>query len=166
MHLIDNDGPRLLLLKTNKNAPRGRVIAIDTRRPEEANWQEVIPQAMETLRSVTFVGDRFFANYLQDAHTQVKVFDVAGKFLSEVKFPGLGTVAGFGGKRKDKETFYSYTSFTAPPTIYRYDIASGESTVYRAAKVDFNPDDYATEQVFYASKDGTKIPMFISYKKG
>jgi prolyl oligopeptidase len=163
--LIDNDGP-VFFLKTNNHAPRGRVIAIDTRRPAEANWREIIPQAAETLRSVNLVGNRFFASYLQDAHTQVKVFDIAGKFLSAVKFPGLGTVAGFGGKRKEKETFYSYASFTAPPTIYRYYIASGASTVYRAPKTAFAPDDFTTEQVFFASKDGTKIPMFISYKKG
>ncbi|MBI3838877.1 MAG: S9 family peptidase, partial [Planctomycetia bacterium] len=163
--LIDNDGP-LFFFKTNNRAPRGRVIAVDTGQPAEANWKEIIPQAEEPLRSVTLVGDRFFAIYLKDAHTQVKVFDIAGKFLSEVKFPGLGTVVGFAGKRTDKETFYSYASFTAPPTIYRYDIASGASTVFRAPKIGFNPDDYATEQVFYASKDGTQIPMFISYKKG
>jgi prolyl oligopeptidase len=163
--LIDNDGP-VFYFMTNKDAPRRRVIAIDTTDPAEANWKEIIPQAEETLSGVDLVGDRFLANYLQDAHTQVKVFDVAGKFESEVKLPGLGTATGFDGKRKDKETFYSFASFIAPPSIYRYTVASGESAVYRAPKVDFNPDDYTTEQVFYASKDGTKIPMFISYKKG
>ena len=163
--LIDNAGS-IFFLKSNKDAPRGRVIAIDTRQPAEANWKEIIPQAEETLRSASFVGNRFIANYLKDAHTQVKVFDAAGKLLAAVKFPGLGTVAGFEGKRKDAETFYSYTSFTTPTTIYRYDIAKGQSTVYRAPKVGFDPNEYATEQVFFPSKDGTKIPMFISYKKG
>ncbi len=163
--LIDSEGS-VLYFKTNNDAPRGRVIAIDTRQPAEANWKELIPQADETLRAVSLVGDRFFCTYLKDAHTQVKVFDPAGKFQSEVKFPGLGTVVGFGGKRKEKETFYAYTSFNTPPTIYRYDVASGKSAIFRAPKVGFNPDDYTTEQVFFASKDGTKIPMFISYKKG
>ncbi len=162
---VDNDGP-VFFFKTNRNAPRGRVIAIDTRKPDEANWQELIPQADETLRGVDLVGDRFLANYLKDAHTQVKVFDAAGKFEREVQLPGLGTAGGFGGKRSDKETFYGYTSFTTPTTIFRYDIASGQSAVYKAPQVDFNPDDYTTEQVFYTSKDGTKIPMFISSKKG
>ncbi len=163
--LIDNDGP-VFFFKTNKDAPRGRVIAIDTRKPAEANWRGIIPQAAKTLQYVWLVGDRFFANYLKDAYTEVLIFDIDGKRVSEVKFPGLGTANGFAGKRKDKETFYSYASFAVPPTIYRYDIASGESTVFRAPKLGFIPDDYTTEQVFYASKDGTKIPMFISYKKG
>lgn len=163
--LISNDGP-VFFFKTNNSAPRGRVIAIDTRNPAEKNWQEIIPQSTETLRSVSLVGERFFAGYLLDAHTQVKVFDLTGKFLSEVKFPGLGTVTGFAGKREDRETFYSYASFATPSTIYRYDIAGGKSTVYRSPEVGFNPDDYTTEQVFFPSKDGTKIPMFISYKKG
>jgi prolyl oligopeptidase len=162
---VDNLGP-VFIFKTNRDAPRGRVIAIDTRRPAEENWQELIPQAEETLRRVNLVGDRFFVNYLKDASSQVKAFDLSGEFQREVKFPGLGTVSGFGGKRTDEETFYSFASFTTPSTIYRYEIASGKSTVFRAPKADFDPHDYTTEQVFYESKDGTKIPMFVSYKKG
>jgi prolyl oligopeptidase len=163
--LIDNEGPVFYFL-TNKDAPRGRVIAIDTRRPEEKNWQEIIPQADETLSGVDLVANRFLANYLKDARSEVKVFDVAGKHLTDVKLPGLGTATGFEGKRGDKETFYSYASFTSPPTIYRYDVAANKSEVYRAPDVDFNPDDYTTEQAFYKSKDGTRVPMFVSYKKG
>lgn len=164
-YLIDNDGP-VFYFRTNKDAPRGRVIAIDTAQPDEANWKELIPQSEETLRAVSLVGDRLLANYLKDAHTQVKVFDVAGKFQSEVELPGLGTATGFGGKRADTDTFYSFASFTSPPRIFRYTISDGTSSLFRAPKVDFNPDDYTTEQVFYESKDGTRIPMFISYKKG
>ncbi len=163
--LIDNDGP-VLYLKTNKDAPRGRVIAIDTRHPEEANWREIIPQADETLRAVYLIGNRFFVNYLKDAHSQLKVFDIDGKFQREMKLPGLGSITEFGARRRAKEFFYGFASFTSPATIYRYDISKGESSVFRAPKVGFHPDDYTTEQVFYASKDGTKIPMFISYKKG
>ncbi|MEX2316638.1 MAG: prolyl oligopeptidase family serine peptidase, partial [Pirellulales bacterium] len=162
---VDNDA-QVFYFMSNDDAPRGRVLAIDITKPNEEDWKEIIPQADATLRSVDLVGDRLFANYLQDAHTQVKVFDAAGQPQGEVKLPGLGTVAGFDGKRTDAETFYSFTSFIAPPTIYRYLIAGGESSVFRAPKVDFEPDDYVTEQVFYPSKDGTKIPMFISYKKG
>ena len=162
---VDNDGP-VFYFKTNKDAPRGRLISIDTRRPVEAAWSQIIPEMSETLESVNLVGNQFFAGYLKDAHTQVLTFDPIGNILGEVKFPGLGTAIGFGGKRVDKETFYSFASFTSPPTIYRYDVATGVSTIYRKPKLSFQPDDYATEQVFYASKDGTKIPMFISYKQG
>lgn len=162
---IDNSGPVFYFL-TNKDAPRGKVIAIDIRQPDQASWREIIPQAEEVLSGIDLVDNRFLANYLKDARTQIKVFDVDGKFLSEVKLPGLGTATGFSGRRTDKETFYSFASFTAPPTIYRYNVAKDESQIYRAPQVDFNPEDFTTEQVFYASKDGTKIPMFISYKKG
>ena len=89
-----------------------------------------------------------------------------GKLVREVELPGIGTASGFGGKRKDKETFYAFTGFTAPTTIYRYDLATGKSAIFRAPKVDFNPNDYETKQIFYKSKDGTKVPMFITHKKG
>ena len=162
---LDNDGP-VFWFKTNKDAPKGKVIAIDTRDPAPGKWVEVIPEQAETLRGVSIVNDTFIASYLKDAHTQVKLHDLKGKFRREVAFPTLGTAAGFGGKRKDTETFYAFTTFTAPTTIYRYDMKTGESTVFKRPKVDFNPDDYETTQVFYASKDGTKIPMFLSHKKG
>jgi prolyl oligopeptidase len=162
---IDNSGP-VFYFQTNSDAPRGKVIAIDIRQPGKASWREIIPQAEEVLSGIDLVDNRFLANYLKDAHTQVKVFDLEGTLVSEVKLPGLGTATGFSGKRTDKETFYSFASFTAPPTIYRYNVAKNESQVYKAPQVDFNPNDFTTEQVFYASKDGTKIPMFISYKKG
>ncbi len=163
--LIDNDGSKLLF-KTNQDAPRGRVIAIDVARPEPAQWRELVPQVAETISSVSLVGERLFVSYLKDARTQVKTFDLEGQPQGEVEFPGLGTVVGFDGKREQFETFYSFTSFTTPPTIYRYDVARQESSVFRAPKLAFKPEDYTTEQVFYASKDGTKIPMIISYKKG
>ena len=162
---IDNDGP-VFWFKTNKDAPKGKVIAIDTRDPAPGNWVEVIPEQAETLRGVSLVNDTFIASYLKDAHTQVKLHDLKGKFVREVAFPTLGTAGGFGGKRTDTETFYSFTTFTAPPTVYRYDMKTGESTVFKRPRVDFNPDDYETTQVFYPSKDGTKIPMFLSHKKG
>ena len=162
---LDNDGP-VFWFKTNKDAPRGRVIAIDTRDPAPGKWVEVIPEAAETLRGVSIVADTFIASYLKDAHAQVKLHDLKGKFLREVEFPTLGTAGGFGGKRTDTETFYAFSTFTAPTTIYRYDVKSGTSTVYKRPQVAFNPDDFETTQVFYPSKDGTKIPMFLSHKKG
>jgi len=163
--LIDNDGP-VFYLKTNKDAPRGRVIAIDTRQPDEAHWREIIPQSEETLRAVFLIGNQLFANYLHDAHSQLKAFGLDGKFQSELKLPGLGSITDIGARRKEKEFFYGFASFTSPATIYRYDVAKGQSSLFRAPKVGFRPEDYTTEQVFYPSKDGTKIPMFISYKKG
>ena len=164
-NFIANDGA-IFLFHTNRNAPRGRVIAIDVRNPAEKDWFELIPQAAETLEHVSLVGDHLFASYLKDATTQVKVFTPKGKFVREVKLPGLGTASGFGGRRKDKETFYAFTSYVTPPTVYRYDVASGESTVFKSPKVAFDPDEYESEQVFYKSKDGTKIPMLLSHKKG
>ena len=162
---LDNDGP-VFWFKTNKGASRGKVIAIDTRDPAPSKWVDVIPEQPETLRGVSIVADTFIASYLKDAHAQVKLHDLKGKFLREVEFPTLGTAAGFGGKRTDTETFYAFTTFTAPPTVYRYDMKTGQSTVFKRPNVDFNPDDYETTQVFYPSKDGTKIPMFLSHKKG
>jgi prolyl oligopeptidase len=162
---LDNDGP-VFYFKTNKDAPRGKVVAIDTRSPEPSKWTTLIPEVAETLGSVSLVGDRFIASYLKDAHTQVRIFGLDGKAAGEVDFPGLGTATGFGGKRSDKETFYAYTSYTTPTTIYRYDLDAGKSAVYKAPKLTFNPDEYVTTQAFYASKDGTKVPIFLSHKKG
>jgi prolyl oligopeptidase len=165
---IDNAGP-VFYMQANTGAPRGRVIAVDTRKKnaaDPASWKTLIPEAEETLRGVSLVGGRFFANYLKDAHSQVKVFKVDGKLERELLLPGIGSANGFGGKAKDTDLFYSYTSFTTPSTIYRLDIASGKSEVYRQPKVDFDPAQYETSQVFYASKDGTKVPMFVAHKKG
>jgi prolyl oligopeptidase len=162
---IDSDGS-VLWIKTDLAAPRGRVIAIDTKHPERTNWKELIPQAAETLESVNVVGDQFLAQYLKDAQSQVRAFALDGKLVREVKLPGIGSAGGFSGKRQDQETFYSYTSFTSPSAVYRYDIKSGESTVLWRSKVDFDAGDYVTKQVFYTSKDGTRVPMFITHKKG
>ncbi|PHJ62019.1 prolyl endopeptidase [Nostoc linckia z18] len=162
---IDNDGS-VFYFRTNLNAPRGRLIAIDTKKPAREDWQEIIPQSAETLESVSILNNQLVADYLKDAHSQIKIFDLQGKIIREVELPGLGSVGGFGGKRYDTETFYNFTSFTIPGTIYRYDMVTGKSEVFRAPKVDFNPDDYETKQVFYDSKDGTKVPMFITHKKG
>jgi prolyl oligopeptidase len=162
---IGNEGP-LFWFRTDLKAARGRIIAIDTSKPERENWKELVPQAEETLEKVSLVGDHFIASYLKDARTQIKLFDLNGKFVREVELPGIGTASGFAGKRRDNETFYAFTSFTTPTTIYRYDLKSGKSTLYRQPKVDFNPNDYETKQVFYTSTDQTRVPMFITHKKG
>ncbi len=162
---IDNDGS-IFWIRTDLDAPKGRIIAIDINRPSPDNWQEVIPQAEEVLEAVGLLNNQFVADYLKDARTQIKIFELDGTFVREVELPGIGSAGGFNGKRYDTETFYSFTSFTTPATIYHYDMVTDKSTVFRQPNVDFNPDDYETEQVFYPSKDGTQIPMFIVRKKG
>jgi prolyl oligopeptidase len=162
---VGNDGP-VFYFKTDLHAPRGRLIAIDTRKPERSAWKEVIAQTAENLRDVELVGNLFVAQYLKDAHTQVKMFTLDGAFVREIAFPGLGSAAGFGGKRTDTETFYSFSSFAMPPSIYRYDLVTGYSKMLRQARVKFRQDDYEVKQVFCTSKDGTKVPMFITAKKG
>lgn len=164
-NFIANEGS-VFWFRTDLGAARGKVIAVDLTKSDREHWQVLVPEAAETLQSVTFVNRTFVADYLKDAHTQVKIFEPKGKFVREVKFPGLGTAMGFAGKPTDKETFYSYTSFTTPTTIYRYDMVTGKSTIFRQPHVDFNPSAYETRQIFYNSKDGTRIPMFITHKKG
>lgn len=161
--IIGGDGP-VFFFQTDLDAPRKRVVAIDVRKP--AVVRELIPQSAETLVGVNIVANMFVTTYLKDARTQVKMYSLDGEFVREVDFPGIGTAMGFGGKRTDTESFYSFSSFATPPTIFRYDMLTGKSTKLRQAQVKFNPDDYAVEQVFYSSKDGTKVPMFIAYKKG
>jgi prolyl oligopeptidase len=160
---IDNDGP-VFWFRTDLKAPRGRIVAIDVGKPAE--MKELMPESSDKLEAVSAVGERFVASYLKDAHSTVRLFELNGKPAGEIPLSGLGTVGGFTGKRKDQETFYSYVSFTEPPTIYRYDFKSGASSVLFRPKVDFKTDDYTTEQVFYQSKDGTRVPMFVTYRKG
>jgi prolyl oligopeptidase len=162
---IGNDGP-VFWLATDLDAPLRRVIAIDTREPARDKWREVIPQSTDKLQGVSVVGDHFIAEYLHDACSAVRIFDLAGKHVRDVQLPGLGSVGGFGGRRDDAETFYSYTSYTVPGSIYRYDVKTGQSTVFREPKVAFDPSRYETKQVFYTSQDGTRIPMMIVSRKG
>ncbi|MDX1969281.1 MAG: prolyl oligopeptidase family serine peptidase, partial [Planctomycetaceae bacterium] len=162
---LGNDGP-VFYFRTDRDSPKKRVIAIDIRRPEPENWRELIPERTEVLDEVHLVGNQFFASYLKDAVTQVQIFDTDGKFVRDVAFEGLGTASGFSGKRSSTETFYSYSSFATPPSIYRYDLATGASTLLRRAQVDMNPEDFETKQVFVTSRDGTKVPMFVTHKKG
>jgi len=163
--VIDNDGDTFWI-QTDFDAPRGKVIAVDLDNCDRSNWQEIIPEAPETLESVGILNNQFVVDYLKDARSQIKIFDTDGSFVREVKLPGIGSAGGFDGKPEDTETFYTFTSFTTPATIYRYDMQTGESKLFRQPQVDFDPEDYQTQQVFYPSKDGTKIPMFITHKKG
>ena len=163
--VIENDGDTFWV-RTDLDAPRGRVIAIDLNNSQRTNWQEIIPEAAETLRSVGLLNNQFVTNYLKDARSQINIHNLDGTLVREVELPGIGSAGGFGGKRHDTETFYTFTSFTTPATIYRYDMKTEESKLFRKPKVDFDPNKYQTQQVFYPSKDGTKIPMFITHKKG
>ncbi len=154
------------LIRTNAGAPNSKVIAVDIKDPDLKKAITIIPETKEPLQSASTGGGKLFVSYLKDVSTQTYVYDLNGKRLGEVKYPSLGNGSGMGGERDDKFLFYVFTSFTFPPTIYKYDIASGESEVFRKPDVAFNPADYETKQVFYTSKDGTKIPMFIISKKG
>ncbi|HEV3392597.1 MAG TPA: prolyl oligopeptidase family serine peptidase [Chthoniobacterales bacterium] len=162
---IDNDGP-VFIFRTNLNAPLGRVISINTCKSLPAKIDEVIPESKDKLEAVSSVGDHFVALYLKDAHSAVRLFKFDGSRDGEITLPGLGTAGGFTGKRKDRETFYSFASYTTPTEIFRYDFDKSASALLFKPKAKFNPDDYTTEQVFYKSADGTRVPMFVSYKKG
>jgi prolyl oligopeptidase len=162
---IANDGP-IFWLATDQEAPLRRVIAVDTREPDRRAWREVIPQSVDKLQGASVVGEHFVAEYLHDACSAVRVFDLAGKHIRDVQLPGLGSVGGFGGRRDDAETFYSFTSYTVPGSIYRYDVKTGQSTLFREPKVAFDPAAYETKQVFYDSTDGTRIPMMVVSRKG
>lgn len=167
---IGNDGG-VFYFRTDLEAPLGRVIAIDVAKPERPNWREIIPQSEDSLKDVSFVNDQFLCEYLHDAHSRVRAFAWDGKtpraeLVRDIELPGIGSASGFGGKRTDTETFYSFTGYTTPTTIYRLDLATGKSTVFRQPKVAFDPATYETKQVFFRSKDGTRVPMFITHKRG
>jgi prolyl oligopeptidase len=164
-NVIDNDGSRLII-QTNLNAPNDRIVEVDFAKPTIENWKDIVPETDNAMQGVGTADKKMFVNYLKDAKTLIKQFDYKGKLDREIELPGIGTAGGFGGKITDKHIYYSFTSFTYPSSIFKYDIASGKSSLHEKPKVDFNPEDYETKQVFYASKDGTKIPMFITYKKG
>lgn len=163
--VIENVGDQLLV-RTNQDAPNYKVVLIDPKRPEKENWKTVIPEQPEVLQGVGTAGGKLFASYLKDASTRIVQYDTKGTLERNITLPGIGTAGGFGGKVEDQEFFYTFTSFIAPPTIYKYDIRSGTSEIFRKTEVKFNPADYETKQVFFSSKDGTKVPVFLSYKKG
>ena len=162
--LVGNVGDELFF-RTNKDAPRNRLIALDVDNPEPENWREIIEQEEDVLDGVSLVGGRIIADYMQDAQTVVKVFDPDGNQTGTVNLPGIGTAYGFNGKFDDPETFFSYTSYDTPTTVNRLDVSTGEVTVFRKPDVDFDSDDYVVKQVFFESKDGTRVPMFISHRK-
>ncbi len=162
--VIANDGSRLII-ETNLNAPNSKVVWVDFSKPSRENWKDLIPETENTL-TTSVGGNKIFARYLVDVKSQVKQYSLDGKLEREVNLPGIGTASGFSGKSEDKDLYFTFTSFTYPPTIFKYNLASGNTDEYQRPAVKFNPADYEVKQVFYSSKDSTKIPMFIVHKKG
>jgi prolyl oligopeptidase len=154
------------LVHTNADAPNFRVVSIDPKNPAKENWQTVVAEKPEVLSGAGTAGGYLFTNYLKDANTKIFQHKLDGSLIREIELPALGTAGGFGGKRDEKTLFYAFTSYTYPPAIYKFDPATGASEVFRKSEVKFDPSDYETKQVFFASKDGTKVPMFIVHKKG
>ena len=163
--IVDNDGD-ILILETNEGAPNKKIVRVDPASPSKENWKTIVAEKSEPLQGVNTVGNRLFLNYLKDVTSRVSIYDYAGKSLGIVSLPGLGNAGGFGGEKEDKFTFYTYSSFNFPPTIYRYDLATNTSTVFQKPTLAFDPSDYTVVQKFYPSKDGTQVPMFIVSKKG
>ena len=163
--IINNIGDKFLV-NTNNGAGNYRVILVDPNNPEMKNWKEIIPEKPEKLESVTMVGGKLFASYLKDASTKIYQYSPDGKFEHEVTLPAIGSASAIGGYADDKYAFYDFSSFTYPPSVFRYDVTTGKSEIFKKAEIKVNVDDYVTEQVFYTSKDGSKVPMFLVHKKG
>jgi prolyl oligopeptidase len=162
--IIENEGGKLFI-ETDLNAPNKRIVTVDVKNPKPENWKDFIPETENVLAPSTG-GGYFFANYMKDAVSLVKQYDYTGKLIREIKLPGVGTASGFGGKKKEKNLYFSFTNYITPGSIFSLDTQTGTSVVYEKPKVDFNTDLYESKQVFYTSKDGTKIPMIITHKKG
>ena len=162
--VIDNDGDKLFIY-TNLDAPNGKVVTVDAKNPTPEHWVDLIPET-ENVLSPSTGGRKIFAHYLKDATSMVQQYDREGKLERTVELPAVGTAGGFGAKVEDTVLYYSFTSYIYPPTIFKYDISSGKSELYKESDVDFDPTQYESKQVFYTSKDGTNVPMIITYKKG
>ena len=155
-----------LYFLTDLDALHYRIVAIDLNNPDKAHWKEIVAETKDTLQSARIVNHEIIATYMKDAHSEVRLFDEKGKKVGDIALPGLGTADGFTGRTRDVETFYTFSSYTTPPSVYRYDLQLFSNKLYRAPKIAFDPAQYETRQVFYASKDGTRVPMFITAKKG
>jgi len=163
-YVIDNVGSKLYLV-TNLNAPNQKIVTVDASNPTSDKWVDFIPET-EYVLSPSTGGGYFFAEYMVDAISQVKQYDFDGKLIREIELPGLGNAGGFGGKKEEKTDYYSFTNYNTPSSIYKFNVETGKSELYWKPSIDFNPDDYESNQVFYNSKDGTKVPMMITHKKG
>ncbi len=160
---VSNDGSTFYF-QTDKAAPRGRVVAVDVTNPTAIH--QIISETRDTLQGVSLLSNRFIATYLKDAHSTASTYDLGGRKVNEIALPGIGSAAGFGGFRHDKTTFFTFTGYTMPTTVYQYDLVRGKTTLLHKPHVSFDPLPYSTEQIFYTSKDGARVPMFVSHKKG
>lgn len=163
--IINNIDDNLLVI-TNLDAPNKRLITIDLRNPSRENWKTLIPETQNVIQSVSYLNRKLIVTYIKDANSKIMVYNENGNYIYDIDLPDLGTVTGFDGKKDYSETFYTFTSFTYPPTIYRYDVQSNKSELFRKSELKFDMSGYETKQIFYESKDGTKIPLFIVHKKG
>ncbi|MDP1579220.1 MAG: prolyl oligopeptidase family serine peptidase [Candidatus Didemnitutus sp.] len=163
--VIGNDGSTLFI-RTDLDAPRSKIIAIDLANPDRANWVTLVPQAKDVIASASYIGGKFVVNYMQDAKNVLAVFARDGASLGTIELPGIGSVASFSGREDEPELFFNFTSFTYPTTNFRVDLATGKTELFQAPQVAFDPSVYETKQVFYTSKDGTRVPMFITHRKG
>ena len=165
LSFIDNNGDKLLF-QTNIDAPKNKIIAIDAKNPKQDNWEEIVPESEDALRGVSIMGGKMWVNYIHNASSLIKVYDLDGKYISDLELPGIGTVGGVSGKKKDDTGFFTFTSFTVPSTIYALNADDMSYEIFRQPNVDFKSEDFETKQVWYTSKDGTKVPMFLTMKKG
>ena len=163
-YIMENVGSKLYIV-TNKNAPNKKIVTVDANNPTPGNWKDFIPETKNVLNASTG-GGNIFANYMVDAVSKVMQYDYDGKLLREIELPGVGSAGGFGAKKEEKELYYSFTNYITPPSIYKYNIESGNSELFIKPEIDFNPENFESQQVFYTSKDGTKVPMIITHKKG
>jgi len=164
-NIIDNIGDNLLMI-TNEDAPKWKLVLVDPNNPKSENWKTIIPEKEEVLQGISLIGGKIVAEYMKDATSVAYIFDYKGNFIENLNLPGIGSMSGLSGKKEDNIAFYSYTSFTFPSTVYKYDISTNTSEVYTSSDIDFDVNAFETRQVFYTSKDGTKVPMFLVYKKG
>ncbi|MCP4703375.1 MAG: S9 family peptidase, partial [candidate division Zixibacteria bacterium] len=162
--LIDNDGTKFYV-KTDLDAENGRIIAIDISNPAKENWTEIIPESKDVLTSATIINNQFVLSYMQDAHDLLKIYNLDGTFDKNIDMPTIGSLYGISGKREDTEMFFDFASFIYPKTSFKYDFKTGEMSLYRSSEVDFDPSGFETKQIFFNSKDGTRIPLFITHKK-
>jgi prolyl oligopeptidase len=164
-NVVENFGDKLLI-KTNDGAPRWHLVKVDLSNPAKDKWEVIIPEKEEVLQSVSLIGGKIVAEYMKDATSIAYIYDYDGNYLDDFSLPGIGSMSGLSGKKDEQEAFYSFTSFTYPSTIFKYNAETNTSEVYKRSEIDFNIDDYETNQVFFTSKDGTKVPMFLVHKKG
>lgn len=162
---IDNIGT-IFYFNADLNAPKGKIIALDINKPERENWIEILPEQEDPMAYVVMINNQFMVDYLHNAYDQIKLYNLYGKYLRDIELPGIGTIGSISGEREDHEMFYTYTSYLYPSCIFHYDFRTGETTLFHGSEVNFDPSGYETKQVFYTSKDGTVIPMFITHKKG